>query len=201
VDSIHQHLEKSNPDLLRLKLLLDIMAALLLKELQVESSPTCNYRLPNTGGRHFLSAPGCNAQVPHTDYKVRYKENGKEVFNQSYFVIQTGRDNASLLVWPGSQYVTEEFERFNDACKAKEPNPAVLVHDKLTLQTYEKRLCGDLKPQQVNIDHFSAFICRGDLVHAGDAYNGPGPTVMNHVHCAATRDMLANSIFIRPFGN
>jgi hypothetical protein len=78
-------------------------------------------------------------------------ENGREVFDPSYFVIQTGRDNASLLVWPGSHHVSAEFERFSDACKAKEPNPGLLVHNKLTLQTYEKRLCGDLKPQQVNI--------------------------------------------------
>lgn len=201
MDSIHQHLEKSHPELFRLKLRLDIVAALLLKELRVESSPTCNYRLPNTGGRLLLSAPGCSAQVPHTDYKVRYLENGREVFDPSYFVIQTGRDNASLLVWPGSHHIAAEFERFADACKANETNPGVLVHDKLTLQTYEKRLCGDLKPQQVHIPPFSAFIGRGDLVHAGDAHNGPEPTVRTHVHCTATRDMLANSIFIRPFGN
>jgi hypothetical protein len=105
VESIHQHLEKFHPDLFRLKLRLDIVAALLLKELRVEFSPTCNYRLPNTGGRRLLSAPGCSAQVPYTDYKVRYMENGREVFDPSYFVIQTVRDNASLLVWPGSHHV------------------------------------------------------------------------------------------------
>jgi hypothetical protein len=128
-------------------------------------------------------------------------ENGREVLDPSYFVIQTGRDNASLLVWPGSHHVSAEFERFSDACKAKEANPGLLVHDKLTLQNNEKRLCGDLKPQQVNIPPFSAFIGRGDLVHAGDAYNGAEPTVRNNVHCSATRDKLANNIFIKPFGN
>jgi hypothetical protein len=35
MDSIHQHLEKSHPGLFRLKLRLDIVAALLLKELRV----------------------------------------------------------------------------------------------------------------------------------------------------------------------
>jgi hypothetical protein len=128
-------------------------------------------------------------------------ENGREVLDPSYFVIQTGRENASLLVWPGSHHISAEFELFADACKEKEPNPGLLVHNKLTFQNYEKRLCGDLKPQQVNIPPFSAFIGRGGLVHAGDAYNGPEPTVRNHVNCIATRDMLANSIFIRPFGN
>jgi hypothetical protein len=83
VESIHHHWNKSHPDLFKLKLRLDIVAALLLNELRVESSPTCNYRLPNTGGRLLLSAPGCNAQVPHTDYKVRYMEDGREVFDPS----------------------------------------------------------------------------------------------------------------------
>jgi hypothetical protein len=78
-------------------------------------------------------------------------ENGREVFDPSYFAIQTGRDNVSLLVWPGSHHVSAEFERFADACKSKEANPGLLVHDKLTLQNYEMRLCGDLKPQQDNI--------------------------------------------------
>jgi hypothetical protein len=35
VESIHQHLEKSHPDLFKLMLRLDIVAALLLKELRV----------------------------------------------------------------------------------------------------------------------------------------------------------------------
>jgi hypothetical protein len=109
VESIHQRLEKSHPDLFRLKLRLDSVAALLLKELRVESSPTCNYRLPNTGGLLLLLEPGCSAQVPHTDYKVRYMVNGREGFDPAYFVIQTGRDNASLLVWPGSHHVAAEF--------------------------------------------------------------------------------------------
>jgi hypothetical protein len=122
-------------------------------------------------------------------------------FDPSYFVIQTGPDNASLLIWPGGHHVAAEFERFTDACKAKEPNSGLLVHNKRTLQTYEKRLSGELKPQQVNIYHFSAFIGRGDLVHAGDVYNGPEPTIRNHVYCPSMSDMLANIIFIRPFGN
>jgi hypothetical protein len=97
-ESIHQHLEKSHLDLFRLNLRLDNVEALLLKELRVESSQTCNYLLKNTEGSLLLSAPGCSAQVLHTDYKVRYMENGREVFDPSYFVIQTGLDNASLLV-------------------------------------------------------------------------------------------------------
>jgi hypothetical protein len=70
-ESINQHLEKSHPDLFRLKLRLDIVTALIFKELRVESSPTCNYRLPNTVGLLLLSAPGCSVQVSHTDYKKR----------------------------------------------------------------------------------------------------------------------------------
>jgi hypothetical protein len=94
VESIHQHLEKSHPDLFKLKIRLDVVAALLLKELPVESSPTFNYGLPNIGGRLFLSSPGSSAKVPYTEYKVRYMKNGREVFDPSYFVIYTGRDNA-----------------------------------------------------------------------------------------------------------
>jgi hypothetical protein len=62
-------------------------------------------------------------------------ENGREVFDPSYFVIQTGRDGASLLVWPGSHDVAAEFERFTDARRVKELKPGVLVYEKLTLQT------------------------------------------------------------------
>jgi hypothetical protein len=130
--------------------------------------------------------------------KVRYMANEREVFDPSYFLIQTGRDNASILVWPGSHHVAAEFDRFTDACKAKEPNPVLLVHDKWTFQTYEKRLCGDRSRLTFPL---LCIYRHGDLVHAGDAYNGPEPTVINHVHCTAMRDMLANSIFIRPFGN
>jgi hypothetical protein len=151
VESIHQHLEKWHPALFRLKLRLDNVEALLLKELRVESSKTCTYRLKSTEGRLLLSAPGCSAQVLHTDYKVRYMENGREVFDPSYFVIQTGLDNASLLVWPGSPHFSAEIKRFADACKAKEANSGLLVHDKLTLQNYMKRLFCDMKPQQVYI--------------------------------------------------
>jgi ectoine hydroxylase-related dioxygenase (phytanoyl-CoA dioxygenase family) len=187
--------------LFKLKLRLDIVAALLLKELRVESSPTCTYLLPNIVGLLVLSAPGCSAQVPHTDYKVRYTEHGREVVDPSYLVLQTGRENASLLVWPGSHHIAVEFERYADACKSKEPNPGLLAQNQNTLQTYEKRLCSVLRPQQVKIPPSSAFIGRGDLVDAGDACNGPEPRVRNHVHCTATGDMLANIIFIRPFGN
>ena len=118
------------PDLFMLSLRLDIVAGLILNELLVESFPTCNYRLHNTEGRVLLSTPGCGAQISHNDYEVRNMENGRDVLDPSYFVIQTGCDNAALLVWLWSHHIAAEFEWFNEACKAKEHNPGVLVQEK-----------------------------------------------------------------------
>jgi hypothetical protein len=116
-------------------------------------------------------------------------------------VLQSGRDSTSLLVWPGSHHIAANFERYTAACKSKEPNPALSIKDRTTLERNERTLCGNLKPQRILIPPYSALIGRGDLVHAGDESTASEPTVRNHVHCTGSRDKIRNSIFIRPFGN
>jgi hypothetical protein len=194
-ESFHQHLEERHGVMFEIKLKLDLAAALLLRDLGMKE-----HSLPDTGGRLLLSEPGCTAQPPHTDYAVRYTESGGIVRDCSYFVMFSGREGATILVWPGSHHTAATFQRYTDMLVTDRRNASLLIKNSKDLNRMEEAICGELKPQRVTMQPYSAFIGRGDLVHAGDAHAGPEPHLRTHVHVTASQDKVLNIIGIRPFG-
>jgi hypothetical protein len=59
-----------------------------------------------------------------------------------------------------------------------------------------------IKPLRVTIPPYSAFIARGDLVHAGDSSVRTGESVelRMHIHCTSDKDSLKNEIYTSNFG-
>jgi hypothetical protein len=192
LEAIHQHLEMAHPVLFRAKLSLDVLAALILKGLLIEDSRRTSYRIPRTGARLLLSAPGCTAQPPHTDFPVSYSAQGRHVADPSYFMILTGKESATVRVWPGSHRVVAIFEYAKQNASAT---------DRQELDVLEAEWCGRLMPTTVSIPAYSCFVARGDLVHAGDSNSTETPAIRAHIHCMSTaRDTVVDNIFIRPFG-
>ena len=149
--SIHQHLESYHRSVFKLKLRLDALCALLLSELTVESRTTCTYSIPRTGARLLLSEPDCTLQPPHTDFPVRYTQSGGAVPDPSYFLILTGSESASVVVWPGSHEVVAFFERTLEACRTHNYPPGTLLKRRRDVDEQENELCGSLPSQRVAI--------------------------------------------------
>ena len=197
--SIHQHLESYHRRVFKLKLRLDAVCALLLSELSVESRTTCTYSIPRTGARLLLSEPECPLQPPHTDFPVRYTQSGAPVPDPSYFLILTGSESASVVVWPGSHEVVAYFERTLEACRTHNFPPGTLIKRRRDVDEQENELCRSLPSQRVAIPPYSTFVCRGDLVHAGDAHGGAEVAIRAHIHCTANKDIVYNNVFMKPF--
>jgi hypothetical protein len=194
--SIHQHLERHHPTMFLHKLRMDLMTALLLEELGFRCGPEVQYALPNTGGRVLMSEPGCPAQPAHTDFKIRYNPDGTAVANCSLFVMWTGREAASVVVWTGSHVACARFQMLLDEA---ERDVRVDGGDHDTIAGLEEVLCGRQPSARVVIPPYSAFVARGDVVHAGDAHSGPDIGLRYHVHCRSNHDEVLNNVFMKPF--
>jgi hypothetical protein len=175
------------------KLYLDVAGAMLFRALAIEGTMSHHFAIPKTGGRVLLSAPQCPAQPPHTDYRVR-SESAAPASNPSYFMVQTGKEAATLLVWQASHYTATHFEH------ALQRARLISVEEVAMVKATEEKCCEALLPQRMTIPPYSVLVGRGDLVHAGDSYNGVSPTLRYHIHCTYAGDKVANSIYIRPFG-
>jgi len=191
-EAIHQHLEKHHPELFEAKLRLDLLLAVLLDELSVHESRKSSYFIPRTGARLLLSAPGCPPQQPHTDFEVRFTEFGAAVPDPSYFMVVTGGEAASILAWPASHHLVSSFDYFSSQAKGSA---------EADVSREEEMEYSAQKPQRVSIPPYSAFVGRGDLVHAGDGHDGDKPAVRAHIHCVATKDKVVDNIFLRSFGS
>ncbi|MCX8500979.1 MAG: hypothetical protein ORO03_04725 [Alphaproteobacteria bacterium] len=192
--SFHQHLEGHHEALFKIKLKLDVSVAIIGQFLKIR-----NCRLPKSGGRLLLSEPGCTAQPPHCDYKVRFSSTGTPVSDGSYFMMHSGRDGAKVLVWPASHNTVTKL----DWMKRNQTE----LNDS-SLQTMSRRDIERLgtdffqqqKPMEVVIPPYSMYVARGDVVHAGAAHNGPEPNVRCHVHLTSVKDKTLNNVVMRPFG-
>jgi hypothetical protein len=195
--SIHQHLEKHHPTMFLLKLRMDVVTAMLLEELNFKSGSEVQYVLPNTGGRLLMSSPGCPAQPAHTDFKIRYKADGTAVANFSLFVILTGREAASVLMWTGSHMACAHLQMLLDTAERKASRDGKLELD--AIGALEEELCAGQPSTRVMIPPYSAFVARGDVVHAGDAHDGTDIGLRYHVHCRSNHDAVLNNVFMKPF--
>jgi hypothetical protein len=187
--AFHQHLERKHENLFDIKLRLDMLAAQLLRELGIGEGDTSMHRIPLTGGRILVSAPGCTAQPPHTDYRVR----GSSLDPPSYFVMFAGSEGASLVVWPASHCLAGFFEHRTAGLGSGHPGRRAVAE-------LEILLCQQLQSHRVRIPPYAALVARGDLVHAGDSLAADKPVnVRLHIHCTAPSDTLEDRIYIRPF--
>ena len=98
--------------------------------------------IPRTGGRFLLTGKGCGRQTPHQDFQSRSRAD----FCPGYFMIGTGVQPTPLWVCDYSHTFTsttkQAARRFSKAASLK----------------------------KVKIPPFSVFVGRGDLTHAGAAY-------------------------------
>jgi hypothetical protein len=76
-------------------------------------------------------------------------------------------------VLPGSHHSAATFQRYTDMLVTDRRNASLLIKNSKDLNRMEEALCGELKPQQITMQPYSAFIGRGDLVHAGDRMRDP----------------------------
>jgi hypothetical protein len=192
--SYHQHLETHHEALFKTKLKLDLSAAIIGQFLRI-----ANCSLPKSGGRLLLSEPGCPAQPPHCDYKVRYSSRGTPVSDGSYFMMHSGRDGATVLVWPASHHIVTKLDWMKETktgvSDVSLPAMTTRKLERLGTDFYQQQ-----KPTEVVIPPYSIYVARGDVVHAGAAHNGPEPNVRCHVHLTSTKDKTLNNVETRPFG-
>ena len=192
--SYHQHLETHHEALFKIKLKLDVSVAIIGQSLS-----TRNCSLPRSGGRLLLSEPGCQAQPPHCDYRVRASSTGSAVSDCSYFMMHSGRDGAKVLAWPASHHTVTKLDWMKRSkAGVNDSGPLTLTRRKM------ERLGADFfqqqKPTEVFIPPYSVYVARGDLVHAGAAHDGSEPNVRSHVHLTSAKDKTLNSVEIFPFG-
>jgi hypothetical protein len=190
----HQHLEDEHPDLFRIKLKLDISAAILGISLHLT-----HCRLPNSGGRLLLSDVGCPPQPPHCDYKVRVQNGGKVSSDCSYFLMQAGRDGMKVLVWPATHYELAWVDWAKTGARAFNKASNVVM-SKAAMDKVVSSFWSQRKPTELVVPPYGIFLCRGDVVHAGAGHDGPQPNVRCHVHLTSPRDKTLNAVQIRPFG-
>jgi hypothetical protein len=103
--SYHKHLETHHDALFKIKLKLDVSVAITGQSLRIR-----NCSLPRNGGRLLLNEPGCQAQPPNCDYKVRASSTVTVVSDCSYFMIHSGRDGAKMLAWPASHHTVTKLD-------------------------------------------------------------------------------------------
>jgi hypothetical protein len=204
-----EHLRVSHPEVYKLKLRLDVSAAILFDDFGIRTKPTAKYLIPRTGGRMLVTYPGCRPQKPHTDFKPRFgSSRGKVVTspNPSYFAIFTAKNEATVLVWVASHQLYARLSGLAERAgqtstdpndSAAEDSPSVASQKQAN-----KDLMRTIKPMRVTIPPYSAFIARGDLVHAGDSSSPKGKSVelRMHIHCTSDKDALKNEIYALDFG-
>lgn len=190
--SYHQHLETHHEALFKIKLKLDVSVAIIGQNLRIR-----NCSLPRSGGRLLLSEPGCHAQPPHCDYRVRASSTGSAVSDCSYFMMHSGRDGAKVLAWPASHHTVTKLDWMKRS-KTGVTDSGLLTRrnmDRLGTEFFQQQ-----KPTEISIPPYSVYVARGDLVHAGAAHSGPEPNVRCHGHLTSAKDKTLNSVEILPFG-
>jgi hypothetical protein len=141
-----EHVRLVHPAIYKLEIRLDMAAAIVLDKLRVQTSHRCTYSTPRTGGRLLLTLPGCLAQKPYSDFQVR-SDGGRSVMDPFYFTIQTGSEEASLLVWPASHHICATFEHMLTAKNGDAQERARTAAEKRAEAEFVKAL----KPQRVII--------------------------------------------------
>jgi hypothetical protein len=114
----------------------------------------------------------------------------------SYLTIQTGSEEASLLVWPASQHICATFEHMLTVKNGDAQERARTAAAKRA----EAEFVRALRPQRVVITPYCVFVGRGDLVHAGDSAKSDSPELRSHMHCTSSNDTALDAIHIRNFG-
>ena len=102
-------------------------------------------------------------------------------------------------MWPGSHEVVAYFERTLEACRTHNFPPGTLIKRRRDVDEQDNELCRSLPSQRVAIPPYSTFVCRGDLMHAGDAHGGAEVAIRAHIHCTANKDIVYNNVFMKPF--
>lgn len=109
---------------------------------------------PKTGGRWLVASRGCLRQQLHTDFEVQCRLNGEEALlvdeakqNPGFFTVTTAGNAVVLWLCPFSHYL-------------------VATAEEKSLQALSR----SLKAVKVIIPPFSIFVGRGDMFHAGAAF-------------------------------
>jgi hypothetical protein len=188
-DAILQHLEKFHPSVFTQKLMVDCFIAIAIEQLVFDGGESgAAYKLPATGSRILLSAPGCEDQCTHTDFPERSK-NGEPPETPSFFAIVTGMQGASLKVVPQSHKLVARIEYLIDKAQGDEGSDAADALSDLA------------KHNNVTIPPYSLFIGRGDLVHAGTGLPATEKetNLRFHTYVVHSSDTVHDNIFIYEF--
>jgi hypothetical protein len=146
------------------------------------------YKLPATGLRILLTAPGCGDQCTPIDFPER-SHNGEPPETPSFFAIVTGTQGASLKLVPQSHKLVARIEYVVEKAQGDENCDAAGA------------LCDLAKHTTVAIPPYSLFIGRGDLVHAGIALSETEKEarLRFHTYVVHSTDTVHDTIFIYEF--
>jgi hypothetical protein len=135
-DAILQHLEKLHPSVFTQKLMVYFFIAIAIEQLVFDGGESgASYKLPATGSRILLSAPGCEDQCTHTDFPER-SQNDDPPETPSFFAIVTGMQGASLKVVRQSHKLVARIEYLIDKAQGDEGSDAAdAVSDSLSTIT------------------------------------------------------------------
>jgi hypothetical protein len=167
------HLEQFHPEIFAQKLLVDIFIASIF-EILARPGGHGEYSMPNRDSRLLLTAPGCRSQCMHRDIDDRL-DNAVPfpVDDPSYFSIVTGAEAAPLVFIPGSHILVARIEHL--LTRGSQKDRAAIEADGIGSMAIKNA---------VLIKHYSVFIGRGDLFHAG-ARRSPtekGPAARFHTY-------------------
>jgi hypothetical protein len=84
-----------------------------------------------------------------------------------------------------------------DTAERKAPRDGKLELD--AIGALEDELCAGQSSTRVMIPPYSAFVARGDVVHAGDAHDGTDIGLRYHVHCRSNHDAVLNNVYMKHF--
>jgi hypothetical protein len=115
-------------------------------------------------------------------------------------------DAATVLVWVGSHTLYGSLNGLVESAKEKSAGSSESAAEMKAMVSAHKQANQDymrtIKLLRVTIPPYSAFIARGDLVHAGDfsARTGKSVELRMHIHCTSDKDSLKNKIYTSNFG-
>jgi hypothetical protein len=203
-----EHLRVSHPEVYKFKLRLDVAAAILFDDFGIKTRPTAKYQIPRTGGRMLVTYPGCRFQKPQTYFKLGFFSAIREhsaAPHPSYFAILTAMDAATVLVCVALHTLYASLTGLVERAKENSAGSSESAAEMKAKVSANKQANQDymrtIKPLKVTIPPYSAFIARGDLVHAGDssALTGESVELRVHIHCTSALDSLNNEIYTSNF--
>ena len=169
--AVMELLEQTNNHLWKHRAKLDVYIGMLARclELGMKCDEGWDVVIPTTGGRMLATDSDTSVQWPHCDFELQNSNIGKMVRRPGYFFMISGSKGFIIWVAEGS-------------------------HINQHTSDWKKAI---LDVKKVYVSPYSFFVGRGDVFHAGDAYNADyneGNAIRYHTLLSPHKNDFVNEI-------